>query len=57
MPAARSCSSDSRFRPHTATTGMPAATAAAETPAGALPCRVCSSSDPSPVMTSVAPAS
>ena len=39
------------FRPHTARAGIPASRAAVATPIGALPCRLCSSSDPSPVMT------
>ena len=49
------CCAGSVLRPATATTGTPAAAAAAATPAGALPCSVCSSSEPSPVMTSLAP--
>ena len=47
--------SSSRHRPATATTGTPARRAAAATPAGALPWRVCSSSEPSPVTTRSAP--
>src|SRR5689334_20392700 len=57
MPAERSCSGDSEHTPATATTGRSGAAAAAAraTPAGALPCRVCSSSAPSPVTTRRAP--
>ena len=57
MPAACRASVPSCRRPHTATTGTPAAAARRATPTGALPRRLCSSSDPSPVTTSALPGS
>ena len=44
-----------RERPATATVGMPRRAAAAATPTGAFPLRLCSSRLPSPVTTSAAP--
>ena len=51
IPPAASSATDSRQRPATATAGMPAARAAAATPAGAVPRRVGASRQPSPVIT------
>src|SRR5699024_3766456 len=53
-PASVSASGSRASAPATATTGSPAARARRATSAGPLPCRVCSSSLPSPVMTSSA---
>ena len=55
MPAASRADGSRVLRPATATVVTPAARAAAATPAGALPRRVWSSSEPSPVTTSRAP--
>ena len=55
MPAPETWSGASVLRPHTTTVGAPVARAPASTANGALPRRLCSSSEPSPVTTRSAP--